>query len=105
MTRWWRRGSVLALAAVLAAVCAGCGAEPSYTVEFTVDGMSCESCSAAITTALESVDGVQHARADHIAGSAEAVVRGRGVSPEDLVAEIEGLGYTVTSVTRHDTDG
>ncbi len=104
MTRRQCSGSVLTLVVVLALWCAGCGDQPSYSVEFTVEGMTCDHCSAAITAALEGVDGVEHASADHVSGLVEAVVRGRGVSPDELSAEIEGLGYTVTSLTRHDSD-
>jgi copper chaperone CopZ len=61
--------------------------------------MTCESCSSAITDALTKVDGVEQATADHVAGTAEAVVTSPAVSPEQLAAEIEGLGYTVTSIS------
>jgi copper chaperone CopZ len=105
VTGWHCRGSALTLVVLLALWTTACGEEPSYSVEFAIDGMTCDSCSAAITTALERVDGVDSASADHLAGTAEAVVHGRDVSPDDLAAEIEGLGYTVTAVTRHDTGG
>jgi len=82
----------------VAAMVAGCGRTTTVHASFTVEGMHCESCSSAITEALEKLDGVESASADHAAGSAEASFRSPGVSPEQLAAEIEGLGYTVTAV-------
>ncbi len=76
----------------------GCSRSKTVDVSFTVEGMHCESCSEAITEALEKVDGVESASADHAKGSARARFRSPDVSPEQLTAEIEGLGYTVTDV-------
>jgi copper chaperone CopZ len=65
---------------------------------FTVEGMHCDACSAAIVSTLERIDGVLSATADHERGVAEAVYRSRQVDPEDMEAAIERLGYTVTSM-------
>jgi copper chaperone CopZ len=76
----------------------GCG--PSTTTveaSFSVDGMTCESCSSAITETLSRIEGVETASADHIIGSAHAVFRSPGVTADQLAEEIEGLGYTVTA--------
>jgi copper chaperone CopZ len=92
----------LALAAVLAVAAlavGGCARTEPVEVAFTVEGMHCESCSAAITQALQQLEGVESATADHAAGTAAATCRSSEVDPERLAAEIEGLGYTVTSVT------
>jgi len=83
---------------IVAIVVAGCNRSTTLRVSFSVEGMHCESCSSAITEALEKVDGVDSASADHATGSADASFVSPGVSPEQLVAEIEGLGYTVTDV-------
>ena len=83
---------------IVAALVAGCSPSTTVRASFTVEGMHCESCSSAITEALEKMDGVDSASADHAKGSAEASFHSPGVSPEELVAEIEGLGYTVTDV-------
>jgi len=93
------RALVVAAAALVAIVAAGCSRSTTMKASFAVEGMHCESCSAAITDALEKIDGVEVATADHAAGSAEATFRSPEVTPERLEAEIEGLGYTVTSVT------
>ena len=84
--------------AVVALGFTGCNRSETVQVSFTVEGMHCESCSSAITDALEKVEGVDSASADHVEGSAEAVYEAPGASAEQLAAEIEGLGYTVTAV-------
>jgi len=87
---------VVAVCSVLF-VAAGCSPSESIRVSFTVEGMTCGSCSSAITETLNGVEGVTNATADHVAGTASAVIDGPGVTAEQLAAEIEGLGYTVTS--------
>ena len=77
----------------------GCARSEPVEVAFTVEGMHCESCSSAITQALQQLEGVESATADHAAGTAAAVCRSGEIDPERLAAEIQGLGYTVTSVT------
>lgn len=83
---------------IAAGLTLGCSRSETVSASFTVEGMHCESCSSAITEALEKVDGVESASADHATDSAEASFISPGVSPEQLAAEIEGLGYTVTAV-------
>ncbi len=83
---------------IVAILAAACSRSTTVEASFTVEGMHCESCSSAITEALEKVDGVESASADHATGSAEAVFRSPDATPEQLAAEIEGLGYTVTAV-------
>ena len=95
------RTGLRAVAVILIiASCTGCSDEPPVTVAFEVDGMTCECCSSAIAKALEKVDGVVSAGADHQTGTAEAVIVDREVSDTELVDTIEGLGYTVTGVER-----
>jgi copper chaperone len=84
--------------AIVVMVMAACGRSSTVHTSFTVEGMHCEGCSTAITEALEKVDGVESASADHVTGSAEATYRSPSATPEQLAAEIEGLGYTVTAV-------
>jgi len=90
---------------IIAAMVAGCSRSTKIQASFTVEGMHCESCSSAITEALEKVDGVESASADHATGSAVASFESPGVSPEQLSAEIEGLGYTVTAVETTPIEG
>lgn len=98
------RIAVLALLAVTALAAVGCARSTTVEAELTVEGMHCESCSAAITQALTRIDGVETASADHAAGSAEARFRSPEVTPEQLETAIEDLGYTVTSVSLRPVD-
>ena len=86
--------AILALAAPLAAD------SPPNTVRttFQVEGMHCGGCSSAIIATLEKVDGVIEVSSDHEKGVAEAVYRPRKVEADELKAEIEKLGYTVTGM-------
>lgn len=82
---------------IAAGIVSGCNRSTTVDASFTVEGMHCESCSSAITESLEKMDGVESASADHVSGSAKARFQSPGVSPDELAAEIEGLGYTVTA--------
>ncbi len=77
----------------------GCASPDTVRTHFTVEGMHCDACSSAITTALEKTEGVVEASADHETGTADVVYHARQVEVEALEAEIEGLGYTVTGET------
>ena len=92
--------AILALAAPLAAD------SPSDTVRttFQVEGMHCGGCSSAIIATLEKVDGVIEVSSDHEKGVAEAVYRPRKVEADELKAEIEKLGYTVTGMETEAVD-
>lgn len=87
---------VLALAATATAIAGDSGDTVSTT--FEVEGMHCDGCSATIVGTLERVDGVVSASAEHEKGVAEATYRPREVSADQLKAEIEKLGYTVTAM-------
>ena len=95
--RWLNVALAVVLILAAAGAGAGVGADVVRTV-FTVQGMHCDGCSAAITGALERIDGVIEASADHEAGRAEAVYRPKKVSADELKAAIEKLGYTVTAM-------
>ena len=97
------RSALVLLSGVLLLACSGGGPpddQPPVSIVLQVEGMHCDSCSSAITQALEGVDGVLSAAADHEAGTAEAVYRADTVKPEELEAAIEDLGYTVTTWTK-----
>jgi len=92
---------LLAVAALMAAACSrpeGKSPEVVRTV-FTVSGMHCDSCNAAIAGALQGMDGVLEASADYTKGEAVAVYRPKEVSADELKAAIEKLGYTVTATS------
>jgi copper chaperone len=56
----------------------------------TVEGMSCGSCEASVVEALESVEGVTAASADHTANT--ATVEG-DADPLDLITAVQDAGY------------
>ena len=60
------------------------------TTTLTVEGMSCGSCEATVVDALESVDGVTAAAADHETDSATAE---GDADPLDLVVAVDEAGY------------
>jgi len=60
------------------------------SLTLTVEGMSCEHCEQTVVEALESVDGVTSASADHEADVAE--IDGSADTAE-LVAAVEDAGY------------
>ena len=92
---------LLAVAALMAAACSrpeGKSPEVVRTV-FTVSGMHCDNCNAAIAGTLQGVDGVLEASADYTKGEAVVVYRPKQVSAGELTTEIDKLGYTVTATS------
>lgn len=61
------------------------------TVKLDVKGMHCQNCVAHVTEALEKVDGVTSASVS--LSKESAVVEGRGLSVEDLVAAVAEAGF------------
>lgn len=61
--------------------------------QLNISGMTCQHCERAVTSALESVTGVERARVDLARGSAE--VEGNAESTA-LIAAVEEEGYQVT---------
>lgn len=60
----------------------------------TVEGMSCGSCEASVIEALESVEGVTEATADHETNS--ATVEG-DADPLDLIVAVQDAGYEASA--------
>ena len=78
---------------------AGNGGNPEteWTCRMRIEGMMCEHCEATVKKALESVEGVTGAEADHVTGM--AVVKGTGGIPEEKMRQaVEAEDYTVLSV-------
>jgi copper chaperone len=66
------------------------------TIEFQVEGMTCQHCVAAVTNAIREHDGAAQVRVDLASG--RVVVE--SVQPTDtLKAAIDEAGYTVRAVT------
>jgi len=95
---------VLALA-VLAVPIAADSPPDTVRTTFQVEGMHCGGCSSAIIATLEKVDGVIDISSDHEKGVAEVVYRPRKVEADELKAEIEKLGYTVTGMETEAVEG
>ncbi len=89
---------------MMASVVQAGGRTDTVRTVFTVKGMHCDGCSSTITATLERHDGVVEASADHEQGVAEAVYHPRKVKAEELKAEIEKLGYTVTGMSTEAVD-
>ncbi|MFM0335891.1 heavy-metal-associated domain-containing protein [Paraburkholderia fungorum] len=67
------------------------------TIEFQVEGMSCQHCVASVTKAIREHDGAAQVQID-LASGRVAVESAQPV--ETLKAAIDEAGYTVTAVTR-----
>jgi len=97
--------TVVLVALALAAPLAAGGRPDTVRTTFQVKGMHCGGCSSTITATLEKIDGVIEASADHEKGVAEAVYHPRKVEADELKAEIEKLGYTVTGMETEVVEG
>jgi Cu+-exporting ATPase len=62
-------------------------------VELAIGGMTCASCAARIGKKLNKLDGVE-ASVNYATEQATVTIHGAAVSPQDLVAQVEALGYT-----------
>ncbi|MFP3567882.1 heavy-metal-associated domain-containing protein [Paraburkholderia sp. SIMBA_030] len=65
------------------------------TIEFQVEGMSCQHCVAAVTQAIREHDGAAQVQVDLASGR---VVVESAQPAETLKAAIDEAGYTVTDV-------
>jgi P-type Cu+ transporter len=70
-----------------------------HQIDLAIEGMTCASCAARIEKRLNRIDGVA-ASVNFAAEKAKVVVAGGGPSPEDLIAQVEGAGYTASVVER-----
>jgi copper chaperone CopZ len=60
-------------------------------IELSIDGMSCDHCTARVQKALEGADGVTAVTVRLEPGG--ATIEGKSLDPETLVAIVEGTGY------------
>jgi copper chaperone len=67
--------------------------EPMTQTTYTVTGMTCGHCAAAVTEEVSAVPGVAEVEVSVEAGT--VVVRGDGVSEEQVRAAVDEAGYTV----------
>jgi Cu+-exporting ATPase len=68
------------------------GQGATRTIRLRIGGMGCEGCVAAVLTALEGVAGVQAARVDLAAGTAE-VEAAPSTGQAALIAAVDRAGY------------
>lgn len=61
--------------------------------EIKVEGMHCTGCEHAVSSALERLEGVRDARADHEAGRVRVSFDPERVGEEELRRQIEETGY------------
>ena len=71
--------------------------------KFTVTGMSCSACSAAVERATRSVDGVTGAAVSLLGGTMVAEYDERVTSPEAICAAVERAGYSAVLGTMRQT--
>jgi P-type Cu2+ transporter len=67
--------------------------------QFSVSGMSCEHCRCRIQRALEALPGVTSVEVDLETGSADVEAAPESITPDDLVAKVEEVGYEAGEVT------
>lgn len=90
MTRsWW-------LGRRRAAACgcdenAGADTPQEGTIELAVEGMHCSHCTSSVDRSVGELPGVSSVQVQLTEG--RAVVRGRGLDPQAIIATIEGLGF------------
>ncbi|MGY5079176.1 heavy metal translocating P-type ATPase [Streptomyces nigrescens] len=65
----------------------------SHEVELAIGGMTCASCAARIEKKLNRMDGVE-ATVNYATEKAKVSYRGEDLSVRDLIATVEGTGYT-----------
>ena len=61
---------------------------------YAVTGMTCAHCAAAVTEEVSAIPGVQHVEVSVEAGT--VLVRGDGVTDEQVRAAVDEAGYAVT---------
>ncbi len=71
-------------------------AEPiAHQVQLDIGGMTCASCAARIEKRLNKLEGVS-ASVNYSTEKAKIILTDDSLSPEDLIAQVEGAGYTAT---------
>ena len=86
-------GTAALAAAPALSACAAPAAD--ITTELQIGGMVCDSCSQAITAALQKLDGVHEVRVDHVSGKAVIRHDATRCPRAELVAAVTRLGYSV----------
>lgn len=90
--------TILAVVAALGALGwagrAAAGDEAATTVStFAVQGMTCGGCEVGVEMKVEELDGVESVEASYKEGTARVTYDPAQVTPEQIIAAIEELGY------------
>lgn len=65
----------------------------AVTTVFKVEGMTCGGCEVGVKMAVKKLDGVNSAMASHQEGTATVTYQSDIVSPQQIIAAIQKLGY------------
>ena len=65
-------------------------------LHLSIEGMHCSACVRRVSNALTGLDGVQVAEVE--VGSAEVKYDGQRVSPEEIVASVDRIGFTAKAI-------
>ena len=65
------------------------------TAVLVVPDMTCGHCEMSVNEALDGLDGVERARADHVTGKVEVTYDENRVGDEQFGRAVEGAGYTL----------
>ena len=79
-------------------------AESAATSTFHVTGMTCGGCEVGVRHIVNKLEGVQEVEASHEEGTATVTYRVDKVTPDDIIAAIEQLGYTAELATSEEED-
>lgn len=95
---------IVVLAATLATAAAQRSSETekeaAVTSLFHVEGMTCGGCEMAVKTVVKKLDGVEKVDASHRDKQATVIYERAKVTPEQIVAAIEKLGYKAELVEK-----
>ena len=69
----------------------------TQTIQLTVTGMTCGGCENAVKRTLTQLSGVQSVNASHQLNHVDVTYDGDKVTPAQLKAGIEALGYSVAA--------
>ncbi|KAG9122259.1 hypothetical protein FRC07_001455 [Ceratobasidium sp. 392] len=73
--------------------------------EFSIEGMTCASCTTSITNALQELPGVISVDVRLMLNSATVVHDGNAISASDIATEIESIGFDASVTTSHPVQG
>lgn len=74
-------------------------AESATTSTFRVTGMTCGGCEVGVRRVVNKLEGIEDVEASHEEGTATVTYRADEVTPDDIIAAIEELGYTAELIT------